>query len=191
MADRKTQTRRAIKFPEELTGKFYRPEFDLTMLHDKGEFFVSITIGKTIRCPYGKIGDVLWVRESFRTAEYNTYRYKADFSPKEQKSIRWKPSIFMPKEAARIWLQITNIRVEKLHDISKEDAANEGLEVKQKYLPEISSHSTWYQEYNSPHETWNDNPIEAFKTLWESINGLGSWNYNPWVWVVEFKGFER
>jgi hypothetical protein len=124
-------------------------------------------------CPYGKVGDVLWVRETFGTGGYfkTGWNYKAsDELPKYEK---WKPSIHMPKSACRIWLQITNIRVERLHDISEADAVAEGINTSK-----ISG-------------DYNHTPVQEFQDLWNSINGKESWDSNPWLWVLEFNRIEK
>jgi len=85
----------------------------------------------------------------------------------------------MCKSDARIWLEVTNIMVERLKDITKEDAIAEGI----KRLPDLH----WWKNYlNNPLPGTSD-AVESFKTLWKSINGEESWNKNPWVWVIEFK----
>lgn len=118
----------------------------------------------------------LWVRETFletvSTDDGIHYEYKADYSETMTNDVCWKPSIFMPKEACRIRLRVEDIRVERLHDISDEDCKAEGLTA-----PMITDHPKggWYV---------------AYKSLWESINGKGAWNKNPWVWVIEFKKHE-
>ncbi|MDO8997221.1 MAG: hypothetical protein Q7U77_11390 [Sediminibacterium sp.] len=136
-----------------------------------------------MKCPYGQVGDILWVRESFisgyecdegsfNTDEDGEYipvlKYKADRESFDWydgnsdfpcEKIPWKPSIHMPKSACRIFLKITNVRVERLQDISEEDAIAEG--------------------------------IASFKSLWQSINGEKSWDDNPWVWVIEFERIEK
>jgi len=139
-----------------------------TDVDDNGIFYLN--------CPYGQIGDVLWVRETFAMS-YDTedhpelpgndqetgYVYKADGKPFYQID-KWKPSIFMPREACRIRLEITNIRVERLREISESNAISEGI----------------------IHNSMNDPRIE-FQWLWQSINGIESWELNPYVWVIEFK----
>jgi hypothetical protein len=92
----------------------------------------------------------------------------------------WKPSIHMPRWASRIPLEIVSIRVERLNDISEEDAKAEGIE------------GTWEHQYISQGVNASGKPIArvAFAALWGSINGPGSWDANPWVWVVEFKRVE-
>ena len=127
-----------------------------------------------VKCPYGKIGDVLWVRETF--CKYKgDYLYKADFDPLTRKEFerdnKWKPSIFMPRSASRISLRITNIRVERLNDITEEDAKLEGV---------IYPANPVIENYGNGYRT-------NFRLLWESINGKASWGQNPWVWVIEFE----
>ena len=96
-------------------------------------------------CPYGQPGDRLWVRET------------------------WKPSIHMPRWDSRLTLEIVSVRVERLQDISKEDAESEGVAI-------IESVDHGKQSARG-----------QFAIVWESINGHGSWALNPWVWVIEFK----
>lgn len=138
-------------------------------------------------CPYGQVGDILWVRETFswdwkdyseRTEKY--YYYKASTSDEYLASgEKWQPSIFMPKEACRIRLEITNVRVERLQDISQEDAKAEGL------YPAPHRCPGWKNELLS----FTDCYKCAFKILWNSINGKKGhqWNKNEWVWVIEFR----
>lgn len=126
-------------------------------------------------------GDILWVRETFYHAyatttvnglEYvleNTYYYKADY-PSDKLNPPWKPSIFMPREAARIFLRVTNVRVERLSEITEEDAIAEGIRIGIGGMPYFSCR-------------------EAFAALWNSLNakrGYG-WDSNPWVWVISFE----
>ena len=135
-------------------------------------------------CPYGSIGTKLWVRESFSKVKDGLYLYKAN---PEHGSMKWKPSIHMPKVAARIWLEITNVKVERLQDISEGDAVKEGVE---SWVDErLKSKPTYYKNYDtSDAESWYcSSPVTSFETLWEKINGLGSFTTNPWVWVVEFR----
>jgi hypothetical protein len=120
--------------------------------------------------PYGKVGDVLWVRESF-LADMAGYSYKANQTEEQASYFKWKPSIHMPKDAARIWLRITNIRVEILQDIKPNDCRKEG------YPNSGYAQDNWVK-------LW-------FENLWLSINGMQSWNDNPWVWVIEFERIEK
>jgi hypothetical protein len=147
-------------------------------------------------CRYGKPGDLLWVRESWcracisedgdnpipGTGYKNYYRADDEWTKIEwhhpdkegpQSSPRWKPSIHMPKAAARIWLEVTEVRVERLQDISEEDAQSEGVN---KDCP-IGNMNVFQ---SAPYKY-------CFADLWERINGEESWTNNPWVWVVSFK----
>lgn len=90
-----------------------------------------------------------------------------------EQSSCWHPSIHMPRSASRITLEITNIRVERLQDISEEDAKAEGCDNSQS---DAAISVGWFEK-----------PARAFRRLWESINGTESWDANPWVWVIEFK----
>ncbi len=137
-------------------------------------------------------GDILWVRETWQDSQcfdYNMvgYQYRAD-KPAEtharEYNIRWKPSIFMPKEAARIFLKVTNVRAERLQDISEDDACAEGVKIDDEGM------LCWDYLTNN-WLTHNDVPEESFRTLWQSINGRESWEANPWVWVYEFQQIEK
>jgi hypothetical protein len=136
---------------------------------------------KRVHCPYGAPGDRLWVRETWALDdEDNALMYRADLGfggdadDWERNRLdgaprfRWKPSIHMPRTASRITLEITGVRVERLQDISERDAMAEGVK-------------------NSLHLPGGNFARENFEHLWWSINGEGSWETNPWVWVVEFK----
>jgi hypothetical protein len=92
----------------------------------------------------------------------------------------------MPKDAARIWLLITKIRVERLQDISQDDAIAEGIE--QIYLKPFFR--AWWKDYIIE-QNQLDNPKWSFYTLWCKINGVESWNDNPWLWVIEFERIEK
>lgn len=111
------------------------------------------------------------------------YRWEPGCSP-----LKWKPSIFMPREAARIFLEVTDVRAERLQDISEEDAIAEGVEVIGNAIG-----TPQYRDYlnrNGDHSAggW---PVISFQSLWEYINGAGSWETNPWVWVYSFKRIEK
>lgn len=126
------------------------------------------------------------------------YVYKADLSHEhEHGPVTWKPSIFMPKVAARIWLQITDIKVQRLQDITPGDACDEGIEY---WNIDVDAFEGGELQADFKNYTWRDdesyadyhfptfaNCIDSFRTLWQSINGEESWNKNPWVWVISFK----
>lgn len=133
-------------------------------------------------CPYGKVGDSLWVRETHMVNDVRgnalpeserenvEILYKAtdmDYlnNCEDTEGLRWAPSIHMPRWASRIQLEITNVGVEHLQSITYSDAVAEGVIYEKGYT----------------------DPRHAYKWLWESINGEGSWAANPWVWVIEFE----
>lgn len=173
--NRKTMTRRIIN-PQPLWVADPSVPFKTKDADPKG----------VVRCPYGKPGDRLWVRETWRqgyepTSFSKGIVYRADHAKAigmDEYSGRhkWKPSIYMPRWASRITLEITNVRVERLQDISEEDAKSEGIEKSDRFE----------NTFMTPAGDYASAKI-AFMRLWESINGSRSWNENPWVWVVEFK----
>lgn len=124
-------------------------------------------------------GDILWVRETWAKTEIG-FVYKAKTCGNDKPKNGWKPSIFMPKEAARFFLKVTGVKAERLQDISREDAIAEGIE-------RFDDATFWYKNYLNQPLPGCSNPITSFQTLWMSINGVESWQSNPWVWVYEFK----
>lgn len=169
---RKTQTRRIVKCGFEVDGD------------ESGQGFVPRS-----PCPYGLPGDRLWVRETWgQVSEHIVYRADADeygrlnygglrFKPK------WKPSIFMPRDASRITLRVVGVRVEQLQDISEEDAKAEGV------TSPLSADtlSGGVANYGLPVHFTPYRYAHGFRFLWEQINGADSWNTNPWVWVIDFE----
>lgn len=127
-------------------------------------------------CPYGQPGERLWVRETWMYGQGSTPIYRAD-TPKAPEGQVWRPSIFMPRAASRILLEVVSVRVERLQDISNTDASNEGV----RYSTEHMGH------WSGTGDKWFMSAQDAYRNLWESINGAGSWDANPWVWAVEFK----
>lgn len=206
---RKTQTRRIVRLQPDVQQVTVRGEFAFALNSHGAEIILC-------RCPYGQAGDRLWVRETWRigawdesraafaldycdgprkqwvdvpdpdcdggelfnhlwqqstddaikaglkTDEHGNYKWEPGQSP-----CRWRPSIHMPRWASRITLEITGVRVERLQDISEPDAKSEGA------------------------DNINGEYAEGFAVLWESINGPGSWDANPWVWVVEFRNVSK
>ena len=144
------------------------------------------------KCPYGQIGDVLWLREAWKTMSDFDDLKPSDLVPELHKSAidyvasgnnRWngktRPSIYMPRWASRISLKIRDIRVEQLQDISEEDAIAEGLRCK------FDKETTVYPKPGKLGMHPLLSAKDSFKSLWQSING--NWDDNPWVWVVEFE----
>jgi len=197
LAGRKTQTRRVIRFPDD--DYEYRPchrpgswgvQDDTWAFYDPA--YPTDTAPTPVHCPYGGPGDRLWVREThqiyatdidskpddreFETGRGFSVNYKADGNGimelwDEDEGIveRWRPSIFMPRWASRITLEVANVRVQRVQDISEEDALADGVDRTNTSLPGYAQ--------------------ERFRRLWESINakrGYG-WDKNVWVWAITFK----
>lgn len=158
---RKTMTRRVIKpQPTGAADVQYRVAAAVTMP-------VS---GRQQVCPYGRVGDHLWVRETWAPHAWPptgpSYQYAAD--DQYPAPERWRPSIHMPRAASRITLEVLNVRVERLHDISEEDAKAEGVTLKGT-------------------SRYDGEARDAFEALWCGINGADSWEANPWVWCISFR----
>lgn len=140
------------------------------------------------------VGDRIWVRETFfDTRKYRhallfafspAFMYKADnvFIGEH----KWKPSLFMPKEVARLWLECTNVKCERLHSITEADAIAEGIE-----KVNVNKPFEGYKEYFIKGFTTGVKPVHSFFSLWMSINGIESLQLNPWVFVYEFKRIEK
>lgn len=184
---RKTQTRRVIKLRKgDTIGRIYDSQSTEYIICGKDGDEVPMEFA----CPYGSVGDRLWVRESFAASyEGKTCQFKADGKDIMPPREKWRPSIFMPRWASRITLEITDVRVQRVQEISLEDADAEGVSV-----------------YDSTGE-YGD--VLDYRTLWNKINGkirnrqftlddksnkhyikgqIGeySWEANPWVWAITF-----
>ncbi|HDX8994786.1 TPA: hypothetical protein RQO20_002861 [Klebsiella oxytoca] len=179
---RKTQTRRIVKL---------QPDEDGLAKVTNGPWVD--TSERNYRCPFGDVGDRIWVRETWAEAGAsapNLKLYRANYPehvPSHYENvppaneIRWTPSIHMPRWASRILLEITDVRVERLNAISEHDAQAEGV---------AKLRGGLWQHYQPG---WTQHQLSArgsFVTLWKSIYGEESWNSNPWVWVIEFKRIE-
>jgi hypothetical protein len=169
---RKTQTRRVIK-PQPL---------DVVTYADQRVWYPEV-----IKCPY-EVGDVLWVRETF-IKDKESFLHKASHTLVE-KFIKWKPSIFMPKEACRLFLQVKSVRVELLQEITEEDAIAEGIKPSEDFAGLYFLYGST-KNYGRITRTDYVDPIKSFHSLWLSINGPTSWVKNPWVWVIEFEKIEK
>ena len=204
LAGRKTQTRRTKGLHLINSGPDYW-EFNGGGIYAKADssmnvpitywFFVfknTITEEKIqIKCPYGQLGDVFWVRESFFCTKYYEhtpiFKNKGKYVYKASDNFigchKWKPSIHMPKKAARLFLRIKDIRVERLRDMFHSDARAEGVD----FIEGISGN--FY--YNYLTLDYGCNELFSFMTLWQKINGEKSWEENPWVWVIKFEKIEK
>ena len=150
---------------------------------------------KCVACPYGKPGDRLWVRETWRADAWFDGNAPNDIPDSAyiayvsgRHAVAWpaamgkvRASIHMPRWASRILLEVTDVRVERLQDISEADAQAEGIE----YSERFAGYCIGEAEHYNSHD-----PRLSYASLWESINGAGSWAANPWVWVIEFRRIE-
>lgn len=188
---RKTQTRRIVKrLPLRINRDANAMEIDVANI-ENGEF------AKRVPCPMGQPGDRIYVRETWQHANFplGPYQegtpvfYRADYLHESdpdyadaERTVRrnWLPSIHMPKQAARIWLEITGVRVERLQDMSKADAVRDGglhqLPATGRYV--VNQGDQYFGM--ATHD-----PRELFQEIWESTGG--DWAANPWVWVIDFK----
>jgi hypothetical protein len=131
------------------------------------------------RCPYGNVGDILYVRETWTRSL--GYMYKADAPDVDtDEKVKWRPSIHMPKRASRIFLLVEAVEVERLQDITGDDAIAEGIS---RYPASPIDGFKNYQYLDQ----FCINPDESFESLWRSIYGPESWEQNPWVWVIKFR----
>jgi len=131
------------------------------------------------KCPYGQRGDMLWVRETWSETPEGDIVYRATDPAwdNEGTGLKWKPSIHMPRWARRITLEITDVYVERLREISEADAFADG----------VDSMRYAFTRKDLPTTLFPQSSKAQFKVLWESINGAGSWDANPWVWVISFE----
>lgn len=190
---RKTQTRRVIK-PQPFDRSQYRRDHQIEIISGRAEngdeidglYAYTKSTGGTwdAKCPFGQPGDRLWVRETSGlqvrrdalggTGEFRVYRASNPDATRftangKTYPIKWVPSIHMPRYASRILLEITDVRVEKLKHIPRDGIIAEG------YPAERAIDGGDYD------------PFLWYRDLWESLYGDGSWQKNPWVWVIEFK----
>jgi hypothetical protein len=179
LAGTKTQTRRVIKQNSTVLNWLnagFTPEFILAQGNEAIRKY--------------NVGDVLWVRETWQkvhgiiNGEQIKYAYRADgVGWGDYEITKWKPSIFMPREAARIFLRVTDIRIERLQDISEEDAVAEGIEMIE---GNIHTSPVFRNYLQGGVENGYGYPTNSFQSLWKSINGEQSWNDSPYVFVISF-----
>lgn len=183
LSGQKTMTRRIIGMSE---YDFVRIVNEAEVIDEKtedekkifgtiAEFQQDNEIGYYIKCPYGKIGDYLWVRESFAPIQKKSYIYKATETSLTQ--VKWKPPLFMPKAACRLWLKIVGIKVARIQSTTYQDILNEGWDAKTS------------QPFTD--RTAGEDANDWWKYLWTKINGKESWEENDWVWVIEFEKCAR
>lgn len=165
-----------------------------------------------VKCPYGQPGDILWVRETWGVGcrpdpfqgSIDGIEFKADgkyiddieslplhfyddFDYGNYDKSGWRPSIHMPKSIARIWLQVTDVRVERLQDISEDDAQAEGTTPRRHRCGGFGFYEAGGDVHECVCQSWEgDADVMGFKDLWCEINGAESWQANPWTWVISF-----
>ncbi|EAV8525347.1 hypothetical protein FEQ43_06845 [Salmonella enterica] len=197
---RKTQTRRIMAIQPEHSELGLRRVIDSKNGRDNGKYFWSQSDAhglkmrsKVFGCPYGEVGDRIWVRETYQgplfdyehmesyledsskfyKPEFCVYRADGKPAPEfydadDNLHCGWRPSIHMPRWASRLTLEITGVRVERLNSITESDAEAEGV----------------------TDTGFGDLLVDGYRHLWKSIYGEESWAANPWVWVIEFKRVE-
>jgi hypothetical protein len=192
----KRQTRRLVKFDKMHTDfgepnpekawidlSYMKPEFGnvpcLKVAYGKEECVAGETVHRHF--PKAEPGDTIWGKETF-SLEPKRYCgdkvvYRADGKPSY---MSWKPSIFMPRKFSRLLLRVTEVRVQRVQDISTEDCIAEGIEI---------HHSVdgcdFYREYGDPEAYCNE--VGSFESRWEMVNGKGAWDRNEWVWCYTFE----
>ena len=202
----KTQTRRVVK-PQPISviaqpGEGKVPAWAIVNQAPATGVCVNVCGNEDwLRCPYGKPGDRLWVRETFLdtlgtgvehqddSGTRHRYAFAADCAPgsygdqaRKDYGLKWKPSIHMPRVACRILLEIVSVRVERLQNISEADAKAEGI------TPHEVRHFAIFGASAAERAAiYRDAAVRPYRGLWQQINGVGSWDANPWVWVIEFK----
>lgn len=194
---RKTQTRRILKpapLPPVARWIMSNNQWVPKALNEVVQQQYVSTWPMSLKCPYGIIGDRLWVRETFAPVYDSCEHPELPDCPKEEwitgyayKAYgvntvdKWKPSIFMPRAASRITLEITNVRVERLQDISESDAKAEGV------IAGCSNCGDPVDYDNCKCGIQKPEYRDSYIWLWNEINGKDAWNKNPWVWVIEFR----
>lgn len=229
---RKTQTRRVVKLRE--FQRTTTPGYDF-IFRDRRLLWNDYRTPRLIEkcCPYGKPGDRLWVRETWRVYGGREYEYQRDRRcviyraggppPDVSMSLdraraetgpqQWRPSIFMPRWASRVTVEISDVRVQRLHDISEEDARAEGCSpstmpggftvvqadggsywVGEDYhsAPKVGDVDDRGEDFRVTHvqhapEKQIGTARDSFRSLWLNINGNGAWAANPWVWALTFR----
>ena len=187
LAGTKSQTRRIVKPQPTKTSGTHRG-YPLPLMandwawpHPRTSAATTISnrpngpLGWEIHCPYGQPGDRLM-------CYHCTHEHQSHYAATEDRGgLLWRPSIHMPRWASRLTLEIVSVRVERLNDINEADAIAEGVTA-------VSSGGVTL--FTTTGVNCFQTAKDAYAALWESINGPGSWDANPWVWVVEFRRIE-
>jgi hypothetical protein len=210
----KTQTRRVVKHSGDMEFDPQDPHYGPYWLaYVAGD---AMGEDAKVRCPYGTPCDRLWVRETWQAIHvsidpetghgddvhyaakiptsdevgwwgiaYAATDLQADYCV-EDRGFPWRPSIYMPRWASRILLEITDVRVQRLQEISDEDARAEGIK---ELALQADEPGAWWTA--APDRRFHSRtPRGAFLRLWRKIHGDGSWDANPWVWAITFRRLE-
>jgi hypothetical protein len=198
LAGRKTQTRRVAGDDPQWS---FRPRPDSNP-HDVSTWDSALKAGLKVS-PYGGPGDTLLIKEKHRfqcrdaaglhveyAADGEVLSWKTDYEPKEYNVYRngrkiWRPSIFLPKNCVRLAGKIKEVRLQRLQDISEEDAVSEGLVPAPERLDGLFAPSPAKRFERTDYLL----PVEAYRTLWDSLNAKRGypWDSNPWVWAITYK----
>lgn len=181
---RKTVTRRVVKPQPMLDGHLWKLG---GAAWSDSVLSVHVLFGHSLynRAPY-QPGDVLWVRETFAQPAKHIFWYKADF---KLQNILWRPSIHMPREAARLFLMVTSVRVERLQAITEDDAEAEGAEKMYPYTDPETGETAFLLHQNGTFRA-------GFSQIWDNTiksadRTTCGWEANPWVWVIEFEQISK
>ena len=196
---RKTQTRRVIKpQPDAEYSRLEVGNYHPTKIDRNGEMYPGTMIFGAYtedgewgwKCPYGQVGDRLWVREAWAADIPGCERglsYRSDHADPlgdgPSYPMRWRPSIHMPRWASRITLEIVKVRVERVQEITEEDVVREGIPCRI-----FSEGMALFYYHDGGHCT---EALPVFAHLWDTLSPKHPWESNPWVWVVEFRRIQE
>lgn len=169
----------------------------------------------SVTCPYGQVGDRLWTKEAYRVSKRHDGMAPRDLEPRTMTVFyeaggsranddkgawlvdptypighpawvgRYRNSMFMMRWMSRLTLEVTAVSIERLQDISEADAIDEGIERRR----DAGDDPSCWRVYGTA-DTYTSDPISSYQSLWETINGIGSWDINPYVWRVAFRKVE-
>ena len=192
---RKTQTRRVVKVANDMPCGV-GVHFDGKTNSLKAFYINANGDINDYRCPYGQKGDRLWVKESYIRGNVFTLLKTSNFEKQSKEEVEefgknhggWKSPLFMKKKEAKLWLEITNIRVERLQDITEDDAIAEGIKLNKSEF----NNSYQCKDYLDDENFYFD-AKGSYQSLWDKLNAKRgySWDNNPFVWVVEFRRVEE
>jgi hypothetical protein len=206
---RKTQTRRPVKPQpsDDIVDVEYDDIADLWLGNTKEDNDLGFCSSWTARCPLGRTGDRLWVRETWAWPGEEEFIYRADQWAEDMVAkwktdpnypqVKWSPSIHMPRRACRLVLPLVSVRVERVQDITEEDAIAEGVPhnsdrpIDKSWCAACCGHGI-VERFALGMVSVDDcsecnSAKKLFRNIWISIYGQESWDANPWAWVAEWK----